>query len=130
MNFFSFTLTRGDTTPIGGTVTIITGGVEDPYPILPTDKVRFAAKWRYQDTDDEALFYLSSPDRVTIVDGPNGLIAFTIKPSDWATAFPKPISKGFALVADVQVSNAAGDTVYTLAQGTLLINPDVVIAAP
>lgn len=130
MSNFTFTLTRGDTCPIGGTVTIVTGGVENPYPIAPTDQLRFAAKWRYQDPDSEALFYLSSPDRVSIVDGPNGVIQFSILPSDWESAFPKPIAKGVALVADVQVSDAAGDNVYTLARGTLLIEPDVTTAAP
>ena len=121
MSGFNFTCVRGDNCPIGGTVTLNAA----PYPIGPTDVVRFAAKWHYDDPDSSAVFLLSSPGRIAVTDGQNGVISFSILPSDWLLAFPDPIRKSVTLVADVQVANAAGSTVYTLARGTLTVTPDV-----
>jgi hypothetical protein len=131
MTSFKFQLVRGDSAPFGGTVTI-TGddGVEVPYPITGTMTVRFSAKYSYQDADAQAVFYLESPDRITVIDGPNGVIQFTILPSDYLASFPNPISSAVGLVADLQISDTLATNVYTLARGTLVVAPDVTIAAP
>jgi hypothetical protein len=92
--------------------------------------VRFSAKYSYQDADAQAVFYLESPDRITVIDGPNGVIQFTILPSDYLASFPNPISSAVGLVADLQISDTLATNVYTLARGTLVVAPDVTIAAP
>jgi hypothetical protein len=127
---FSFTLTRGDTATIGGEVTLKVDGVEAPFSITPDMTVRFAAKWHYNDADSAAVFYFASPARVTVIDGPGGVIQFSILPSDWDIAFPDPLTKSVTLVADVQIADAARNNVYTLARGTLMIDPDVTVMAP
>ena len=130
MQVENFTLMRGDSAPFGGQVTITSSGIEVPYAISNTAVLRFSAKHRYADADSKAVFSLTSPDRITVVDGPNGVIEFTIEPDDYLSASPGPLAKPLALLWDLQVSDAAATNVYTLARGQLFIEPDVTIAAP
>ena len=113
-------MVRGDTYKFNATIVLngyavdLTGGV-----------VRMTAKWSLADTDDNAVFQISSATGgIVITSATAGEIAITIA-SDLTESLP---SRKVELPYDIQFVNSINE-VYTVLYGTLLIVPDATITA-
>lgn len=115
MATFSFDMVRGDTRTI-----TITASNPDSTPYVLTGKtVRFTAKRKITDADTDAVISKVSGSGITVMSNPNDNKAvIAILPAD--TDF---ITNKIRLMCDVQIKD--GSNVYTVATGTLTINPDV-----
>lgn len=120
---FVETMTRGDTHRIRFTVTI--NNVAEP--ITDWDKFWFTAKRHSSQPDIEALIALTTPEASGIdkVDPENGVLEVLIAPASTELI---ALGTHLRLVADLQGRDPNGD-IFTLAKGTLVIEPDVTIGA-
>lgn len=110
---------RGDTHTFD---VLVTDDQEVPIDITSMD-LRFTAKYRYQDPDDDAVIVKTSSDGIANGVG-TGEAIITIEPEDTET-----LEKTTRLVWDFQLTDVAGN-VKTPTGGQLLISADISRAAP
>lgn len=109
------TMTRGDTRVFRVTLTDADGA-----PLNLTGlTLKFTAKRRTSDADDDAVIAKASSAGITLVDGPNGIADITILPADTDS-----YSDTAPLLWDVQVENGATD-IRTPLSGWLIVAGDV-----
>jgi len=110
---------HGDSVSLNGTV------ISNSVPVdITTGQFRFTAKNYYTDPDSSAVIILTSPTNIVVVNGPLGQFQVLIDPSN-TSSLSEVVTK---LVYDIQLT--LDGNVYTIAQGFLLINPDVSQTTP
>jgi len=108
-------MTRGDNVGFSGNATL----EGEPYDLAGC-LLYFTAKRQYTDADSAAIFQKSVGSGITITNPTQGLFTVAIAPLDTAA-----LSKvKTILVWDLQLQDGSGK-IYTLAQGNLVVNPDV-----
>lgn len=112
------TLYRGDSDTLNVTAT----DKGDPLDLTDTD-LRFTAKRGLNDGDDDAIIVKTLADGITVTDALGGLASIAIDPED-----TDGLANDAVLVWDLQATQ--GETVRTLADGTLRITRDVSRTAP
>lgn len=113
-----YSMYRGDTWELDGTVTAAAGGAQN----LTGCKLWFTAKRSRSDADVSAVFQLSSPSGgIAIVSAAAGTFRITVSPPHTSGLTAKAV-----LYYDLQLEDASGN-VYTLDSGTLTVNLDVTV---
>lgn len=112
------TLYRGDS----DTLIVTATDTGEPYDLTDTE-LRFTAKRRHEDADEEAVIVKTLEDGITVTDALGGLAAIAISPAD-----TDDLARDVNLVWDLQATQ--GETVRTLAEGVLKVSRDVSRTAP
>lgn len=110
---------RGDTLPFRITITNAGSAVN-----LQGAAFRMTAKFDIGDTDDDAVFSITSPSYIVITDSLNGIISVNIPPS--ATSSLPPCECN--LYYDIQMEDGT-QAIYTVCSGILTVYPDVSITS-
>jgi hypothetical protein len=114
-------MTRGDTYTF--TLAVTQAGVAFN---LTGCTLRMTAKYNVTDLDSAAVFSLTSPSTgIAITNAAAGLATVSIPPSGTSTLPGAQIP----LFYDIQVTDSSSD-VYTVASGTLYVQPDISITTP
>jgi hypothetical protein len=123
---FAWTRFRGDTMKYDLVLSILGQPVN-----LTGRTVRFTAKLQGADADDPGVFQLSSPAQgIVITNALQGLARLTILPALTRNLPLNAETSTLTLDCDIQVSNADGTDVETIARGTLTLLRDITITAP
>lgn len=117
----SLDMVRGDTKQWDLTFTDAAGGALD----LSAITIWFTVKDKVSDTDAQALFQLHSPNHgIANISAVGGTARITVLPSHTAALTSKRNNQAYY---DIQIVDGSG-RVYTVADGTITIYPDVTIA--
>jgi hypothetical protein len=87
--------------------------------------IRMTAKWQYSDPDASAVFALTVGAGITVTNAAGGLATVTIAANKTASLPANLVP----LVYDIQVTDASSN-VWTVADGTLYVQPNVSITTP
>ena len=87
---------------------------------------RMTAKYSVTDSDNDAVFSITSPGQIALTDPSNGEITVTIPPSSTSSL---ETGQTYRLFYDLQMYNDPG-IVYTICNGILKVVPRVSLTAP
>ena len=114
----NFAITRGDTVEFSASITL--GGVALN---ITGASLWFTAKKQFIDADEDAVFQKTIGDGITVTNAASGLITIAIDPEDTEELSNVKTQ----LQYDLQMKDSE-DKVYTVASGTLVVNPGVTTA--
>ena len=92
---------------------------------ISTDSLRMTAKYSTDDADNAAVFSKTVGGGITVTNGAGGLATVLLAKSDTNTLPGQTVT----LFYDIELTTS-GNSVFTIAWGTLTIQPDVSITTP
>ncbi len=110
-------MVRGDTLPFRVTITNAGSSVN-----LQGSAFRMTAKFDISDSDNDAVFSITSPSYIVITDAANGIISVNVPPSATSSLPPRECN----LFYDIQMEDGT-QSIYTVSSGILTVYPDVSI---